>query len=74
MNIQLDVAIVGGGVAGLASAVALSTIAGIKSIRVFEKDEGFGYGGFGLALWPNGLRALRHMDISLHDEVVRSGR
>lgn len=59
--------------AGLASAVSLSAIAGVKA-TVFEAEQGFGYGGFGLALWPNGLRALRHMDISLHDEVVRSGR
>lgn len=70
---QLDVAIVGGGVAGLASAVSLRAIAGVKA-TVFEAEPGFGYGGFGLALWPNGLRALRHMDVSLHDEVVRSGR
>lgn len=42
---------------------------------MFEKDNGsFGYGGFGLALWPNGLRALHHLDTALHDEVVRSGR
>lgn len=73
---QLDVAIVGGGVAGLASAVSLRSLTGIRRIRVFEKDNGFGfgYGGFGLALWPNGLRALHHLDTSLHDEVVRSGR
>ncbi|CAM9691090.1 unnamed protein product, partial [Hapterophycus canaliculatus] len=69
----LDVAVVGGGVAGLASAISLSALAGVRRIRVFEKDAGFGYGGFGLALWPNGLRALHHMDASLHDEVVRSG-
>ncbi len=60
--------------AGLASAVSLSAKAGVRRIRVFEKDGGFGYGGFGLALWPNGLRALHHLDTSLHDEVVRSGR
>lgn len=70
---QLDVAIIGGGIAGLASAISLRAIAGVKP-TVFESSHGFGYGGFGLALWPNGLRALRHMDTSLHDEVVRSGR
>ncbi|CAN0272473.1 unnamed protein product, partial [Ectocarpus sp. 8 AP-2014] len=73
-NQGLDVAIVGGGIAGLASAVSLRAIGGVRKVRVFERGEGFGeYGGFGLALWPNGLRALRHMDTSLHDEVVRSG-
>ncbi|CAN0265273.1 unnamed protein product [Ectocarpus sp. 6 AP-2014] len=73
-NQGLDVAVVGGGIAGLASAVSLRAIGGVRKVRVFERGEGFGeYGGFGLALWPNGLRALRHMDTSLHDEVVRSG-
>lgn len=66
-------AIVGGGVAGLASAVSLRTIAGVRA-TVFEAEERFGHGGFGLALWPNGLRALHHMDTALHDEVVRAGR
>lgn len=70
---KLDVAIIGGGVAGLASAVSLKKIAGVRP-TVFEAEQGFRHGGFGLALWPNGLRALHHMDISLHDEVVRSGR
>ncbi|CAM9794159.1 unnamed protein product, partial [Discosporangium mesarthrocarpum] len=69
---SLDVAIVGGGVAGLASAVALQTIAGVCS-TIYEADSGMRKGGFGLALCPNGLRALHHMDIGMHDEVVRSG-
>lgn len=70
---QLNVAIVGGGTAGLASAVSLQKIAGVKA-TVYEAENGFGQGGFGLALWPNGLRALHHIDVALHDEVVRSGR
>ncbi|CAM9356433.1 unnamed protein product [Choristocarpus tenellus] len=68
----LDVAIVGGGVAGMATALALQTLAGVSS-TVYEAESGIGKGDFGLSLWPNGMRALRCMDVDLHDEVVRAG-
>mmetsp|Transcript_60591 Transcript_60591/g.70889 ORF Transcript_60591/g.70889 Transcript_60591/m.70889 type:complete len:486 (-) Transcript_60591:197-1654(-) len=55
--------VVGGGLAGLATALALRNIAGLSEVRIVEAstDESFNniQEGAGVQLGPNGLRALR---------------
>jgi len=53
--------IVGGGIAGLASAVALAR-AGWQ-VEVFERAPEFTEVGAGLSLWPNALRALAALGV-----------
>ena len=48
--------IVGGGIAGLASTVALARHS--WQVEVFERAPEFTEVGAGLSLWPNALRAL----------------
>ena len=48
--------IIGGGIAGLASALALTRRG--WQVEVFERAPGFAEVGAGLSLWPNALRAL----------------
>jgi 2-polyprenyl-6-methoxyphenol hydroxylase-like FAD-dependent oxidoreductase len=57
---QLNIGIAGGGIAGLASAIALATQS--KSISVFERDVDFSATGAGLQLGPNAVRALRQLN------------
>lgn len=59
-----QVVIVGGGIAGLATAAALQNIANISGIQVLEKSSHESFSqkegiGAGAQLGPNGLRALR---------------
>ena len=60
--------IVGGGIAGLASALALSRRG--WQVEVLERAPRFTEVGAGLALWPNGLRALDALRLGEH---VRAG-
>jgi 2-polyprenyl-6-methoxyphenol hydroxylase-like FAD-dependent oxidoreductase len=62
--------IAGGGIGGLAAAIALSR-AGWQ-VEVLEQAPEFGEVGAGLTLWPNALRALDH--IGLGDEIRATGR
>ena len=48
--------IIGGGIAGLASALALTRRG--WQVEVFERAPEFTEVGAGLSLWPNALRAL----------------
>ena len=48
--------IIGGGIAGLASALALTQRG--WQVEVFERAPEFTEVGAGLSLWPNALRAL----------------
>jgi salicylate hydroxylase len=66
---KTDVVIVGGGIGGLASALAL-TRAG-ERVRVLEQAAQFGEIGFGLQLAPNATRILRSW--GLLGEVVERG-
>lgn len=59
--------IVGGGIGGLAAAIALSR-AGWQ-VQVFEQAPELGEVGAGLTLWPNALRALDHIGLG---ERIRS--
>ena len=65
-----SVAIVGGGIAGLALAIALRQ-RGIEA-TVFEQAPTLEEVGAGIALWPNATRALRQLDV-LEAVVARSG-
>jgi salicylate hydroxylase len=64
-----DVVVVGGGIGGLASALAL-TRAG-AAVRVLEQASRFGEVGAGLQMAPNATRILRSW--GLLDEVVARG-
>jgi len=66
---KIDVAVVGGGIGGLASALAL-TRAGQRT-RVLEQAPEFGEVGAGLQLAPNATRILRSW--GLLAEVVNAG-
>jgi salicylate hydroxylase len=55
--------VVGGGIAGLATAIALRTIAGVQNIRIWEQSPQNDFtnirSGAAAQLGPNGLRALQ---------------
>lgn len=53
--------IAGGGIAGLASALALAR--GGRSARVLEKAAAFETVGAGLQIGPNAVRALKYLDV-----------
>lgn len=65
----IDVLIVGGGIGGLANALALSR-AGLR-VRVLEQASQFGEVGAGLQISPNCTRILREW--GLLDEVISLG-
>lgn len=68
----LDVLIIGGGIAGLAAARAL-TRRGAK-VRVLEQAGAFREVGAGLQISPNGARVLQALglDAALHSHALRS--
>ena len=66
-----SIAIVGGGIGGIAAAVALHQIG--VDVVVYERRTQIREVGAGMMLWPNATRVLR--DLGLLDEVIlRSGR
>ena len=54
-------AIIGGGIGGLAAAVALRRTG--WDVTVYERAPGFTEVGAGISLWPNALRALDRLDL-----------
>ncbi|MDT7666325.1 MAG: 3-hydroxybenzoate 6-monooxygenase, partial [Pseudonocardiales bacterium] len=64
-----DVVVVGGGIGGLASALALTRAGAV--VRVLEQASRFGEVGAGLQMAPNATRILRSW--GLLDEVVARG-
>jgi len=67
-----EAAVVGGGIGGLAAARALQ-LAG-WSVQVFEQAGDIEPVGAGISLWPNAVRALGLLQVSLHQSrPVRSG-
>lgn len=68
---ECDVLIVGGGIAGLATAVGLYN-AGIRSIQVLEKAQSLRPVGAAIGLFPNGLLALQEVSAVVHERVVES--
>jgi salicylate hydroxylase len=65
----LRIAIVGGGIGGLAAANALLQKG--MDVRVYEQAQALTEVGAGVALQPNGVRMLRRL--GLGDELARSG-
>src|ERR1039458_9301600 len=59
---DLDVLVVGAGIAGLAAAIALDR-AGIR-VQVIEKATALTQAGTALSLWPNALAALELIGLS----------
>ncbi|CAI0651987.1 unnamed protein product, partial [Colletotrichum noveboracense] len=70
-NEQLQVAIVGAGIAGLTSAIALKAHPGIN-VQIFDKARELREVGASIALGPNGLRTLEKLGIhnALDDEIA----
>jgi 2-polyprenyl-6-methoxyphenol hydroxylase-like FAD-dependent oxidoreductase len=66
---RVDVVVVGGGIGGLGSALALARAG--YAVRVLEQEPEFGEVGAGLQMAPNATRVLRSWD--LLDEVVDLG-
>lgn len=66
----MEIVIVGGGIAGLAAAVALGRHG--HGVTVLEQAEEFGDAGSGLSLWPNALRALDALGVG--EDVRRRAR
>ena len=57
----MEITIVGGGIAGMAAAIALAG-SGCK-VKVLERSAGFDEHGAGLQLGPNGVKALQRLGV-----------
>lgn len=68
---QLQVAIVGAGVAGLTAAIALKNHPGID-VQIYDKARELREVGASIALGPNGLRTLEKLGIqnALDDSIA----
>ncbi|GAB3884110.1 hypothetical protein GCM10029964_044610 [Kibdelosporangium lantanae] len=65
----MDTVVVGGGIGGLACAVALSRAG--RSVSVLERRVDVADAGTGLGMWPNAMRALDVL--GLGDDVRATG-
>ncbi len=59
---ECDVIVVGGGIAGLTAAIALTRIG--RTVRVFERATALTQAGTALSLWPNALAALARLGLT----------
>ena len=66
----LDVAIVGGGIAGLTLAIGLLKYPNVR-LNVYEAAHHFGEIGAGVALGPNAARAMQHINPKIMDAATR---
>ena len=66
-----DVAIVGAGPVGLATAIGLQK-RGIENTIVFDQTRAFRKVGQVVDLLPNGLKALKYIDIQAYEEVKKT--
>ena len=66
-----SIGVVGGGIGGIAAAVALHRI-GID-VSVYERVEALREVGAGMMLWPNATRVLQELGL-LEEVLARSGR
>ena len=69
-----DAIVIGGGIGGLAAAVALKTIGGLNRIHVYERLEKDAWNSAGtstgLSLFPNGMAALEIISPDIHRAVL----
>ena len=65
-NVRINVAIIGGGIVGLCTAIGLNKYPHIN-VQVYESAPDFGEIGAGIALGANSLRALRLIDPQLEE-------
>jgi 2-polyprenyl-6-methoxyphenol hydroxylase-like FAD-dependent oxidoreductase len=70
INRKPNIGIVGGGIGGVAAAVALRQV-GIDAV-VYERSAQLGEVGAGMMLWPNATRVLQRMEL-LPDILERCG-
>ncbi|KAG2492707.1 hypothetical protein HYH03_009120 [Edaphochlamys debaryana] len=68
---QLDIAVVGGGPAGLAAALALLAAAPEAKVKVFEAAPAYREQGAGVLVQANGGRALEAIDPALLHRLVQ---
>jgi 2-polyprenyl-6-methoxyphenol hydroxylase-like FAD-dependent oxidoreductase len=68
---EKNIGIVGGGIGGIAAAVALHQIG--ADVSVYERAVELREVGAGMMLWPNATRVLRELGL-LEQVVARSGR
>lgn len=68
---QLQVAIVGAGIAGLAAAIALKDHPGIR-VQLYERATALREIGASIALGPNGMRTLERLGVTsaLDDSIA----
>ena len=68
---QLTVAIIGGGIAGLAAAIGLKGHPGID-VQIYEQSAELREIGASIALGPNGMRTLERLGVNnaLDDDVA----
>ncbi|KAG2492949.1 hypothetical protein HYH03_008857 [Edaphochlamys debaryana] len=67
---SLDVAIIGGGPAGLAAAIALRSVMPDLRLKVFEAGPEATQQGAGVGVYANGARALETLDPRILHELV----
>lgn len=66
----MDVVIIGGGIAGLSTAIFLKRFHELK-VTVLEQVSEYGSAGFGFLLLPNGIRTFR--ELGLASEILSCG-
>src|ERR1700686_1446430 len=66
-----NIAIIGGGIGGIAAAVALHRVG--VDVSVYERVDQLREVGAGMMLWPNATRVLRELGL-LEQVLKRSGR
>lgn len=67
-----DVVVVGAGPIGLATAIGLRQ-RGIENILVIDQTRAFRQVGQVIDLLPNGLKALKYIDLTAYEEVKKKG-
>jgi 2-polyprenyl-6-methoxyphenol hydroxylase-like FAD-dependent oxidoreductase len=64
-------AIIGGGIGGLATAIALRKVG--FDVHVYERAHELKEAGSGLSIWPNALRCLEEIDSRVFNQVRKNG-
>lgn len=73
-HVDSDVIVVGGGLTGLATAVALQNQLWGCRVTVYEQAQAWRKIGAALGLYPNGLAALYYIDPAIYDRIQQTAR